>query len=301
MHVLSRDRPIQPRHVAAASTVLAGAFALLYLATGQSILGVSATIALASAGIAGGNFVAKAQARKARKRAAAIASEAREIKKAKLKEITRETSGPKSGAKEELAYEDPEAIDDYFAFQEALQAIFLIDGVTGELLVSLYPNDNDLEAEECWLMTVLSCFVEQSKDSLEPVVEGSPLRFGRFRDLGKQFLVYGINRGFLVAFVTGDGAPVPDIVHRCVHGVLEHVDAMGIHGLWDQSMADTVSAIFDEHLPWGSIVGYRLPDVLLDGHVARHQQAGDDESADSTEEILDDLYQLRQGFRERRD
>ncbi len=301
MHVLNRDRTLQPRHVAVASAIVAGACALLYFATGQAMFGASATFALASAGIAGGSFVAKAQARKARKRAAAIASEAREMTKAKLKEITRPSSEPKSDAKEELAYEDPDAIDEYFAFQEALQAIFLIDDVTGELLVSLYPNDNDLESDECWLVTVLSCFVEQSKESLEPVVEGGSLRFGRFRELGKQFLVYGINRGFLITFVTNEGTPVPDIIHRRVQGILEHVDAMGIHGLWDQSMADTVSAIFDEHLPWGSIVGYRLPGVLLDNHMAKHRHVEDDESVDSTEEILDDLYQLKQAFHDKRD
>nr|MDO8083174.1 hypothetical protein [Candidatus Sigynarchaeum springense] len=299
--MLNRDRSLQPRHVALVSTIVAGACALFYFATGQTIFGTSAMFALASAGIASGGFVAKAQARKARKRAAAIASEAREMTKAKLKEITRPSSEPKSDAKAELAYEDPAAIDDYFAFQESLQAIFLIDDVTGELLVSLYPNDNELESEECWLVTVLSCFVEQSKDSLEPVVEGSPLQFGKFCELGKQFLVYGINRGFLITFVTTEGTPVPDIIHRRVQGILEHVDAMGIHGLWDQSMADTVSAIFDDHLPWGSIVGYRIPSVVLDNHMAKHQHAGDDESIDSTEEILDDLYQLKQAFHYGRD
>ncbi|MEX2683226.1 MAG: hypothetical protein Q6373_016750, partial [Candidatus Sigynarchaeota archaeon] len=211
------------------------------------------------------------------------------------------SSEPKSDAKYELAYEDPAAIDDYFAFQEALQAIFLIDDVTGELLTSLYPNDNDLESEECWLVTVLSCFVEQSKDSLEPVVEGSPLQLGKFCELGRQFLVYGINRGYLITFVTAEGTPVPDIVHRRVQGILEHIDAMGIHGLWDQSMADTISAIFDEHLPWGSIVGYRIPAVVLDNHMAKHQHPGDDDSIDSTEEILDDLYQLKQAFQLGRD
>ncbi|MEX2682983.1 MAG: hypothetical protein Q6373_015440, partial [Candidatus Sigynarchaeota archaeon] len=86
MHAFNRDRTLQPRSVAAASAIVAAACALLYLSTGQALFGTSASIALASAGIAGGSFIAKAQARKARKRAIAIASEAREMTKAKLKE-----------------------------------------------------------------------------------------------------------------------------------------------------------------------------------------------------------------------
>jgi hypothetical protein len=299
MHTLNRDQLIQPRHVAVVSTIVAGACALLYILTGQAMFGTSVTFALASAGIAGGSYIARTQARKARKRATAIASEAREMTRAKLKEIT--SSEPKSDAKAELAYEDPDGIDEYFAFQEELQAIFLIDDVTGELLVSLYPNDSDLESEEYWLVTVLSCFVEQSKQSFEPVVEGSPIQVGRFCELGKQFILYGMNKGFLIAFVTKEGTPVPDFLHRRVQGIIEHIDAMGIHGLWDQSMADTVSTIFDEHLPWGGITGYRLPDVVLDGHMAKHSGIDKDESIDSTEEILDDLYRLKQAFQGQRE
>ncbi len=301
MHVLNRDRPFQTRHVAVVSTIVAGACALLYFATGQAIFGASATFALASTGIVGGSYVAKAQARKARKRAVAIASEAREMTKAKLKEITRPSSEPKSNAKSELAYEDPDSIDEYFTFQEELQAIFLIDDVTGELLVSLYPNDAEIESDEYWLVTALSCFVEQSKDTFEPVVEGSALQASKFCEFGKQFHLYGINKGYLITFVTKEGTPVPDFLYRRVQGILEDVDAMGIHGLWDQSMADTVSAIFDEHLPWGSITGYRLPDVVLDGHMAKHRDIEDDESVDSTEEILDDLYRLKQAFHDQRE
>jgi hypothetical protein len=301
MHAINRDHLIQPRHVAVVSAIVAGACALLYIATGQALYGTSATFALASAGIAGGSFIAKTQAKKARKRAAAIASEAREIRKAKLKEITRPSSEPPSDAKAELAYEDPSSIDEYFAFQEDLQAIFLIDDVTGELLVSLYPNDGDLEADEYWMVTVLSCFVEQSKQTREPVVEGSPIQVGRFDELDKQFILYGMNKGFLIAFVTKEGTPVPDILHPRVQGILEHIDAMGIHGLWDQSMADTVSTIFDEHLPWGSITGYRLPDVVLDSHMAKHRDVEEDESIDSTDEILDDLYRLKQAFHGQRE
>jgi len=292
---------IQPRHVAVVSAIVAGACALLYIATGEAIYGSSATFALASAGIAGGSFIAKTQARKARKRAAAIASEAREMTKAKLKEITRSSSEPTSDAKTELAYEEPGSIDEYFAFQEELQAIFLIDDVTGELLVSLYPNDSDIESEEYWMVTLLSCFVEQSKQSLEPVMKDSPIQVGRFHELSKQFVLYGMNKGFLIAFVTKEGTPVPEILHRRVQGILEHIDAMGIHGLWDQSMADTVSTIFDEHLPWGGITGYRLPDVVLDSHMAKHRDIEEDESIDSTEEILDDLYRLKQAFHEQRE
>jgi hypothetical protein len=301
MHVLNHDPSFQPRHAAAVSALVTGACFLLYMATGDSIFGTATTFALASTGITTGSYIAKAQAKKARKRAAAIATEAREMTKAKLKEITHPSSEPTSNAKSELVYADPATIDEYFAFQADLQAIFLIDDVTGELLVSLYPNDSDAELDEYSLVTVLSCFVEQSKDVFEPVIEGGPIQFTRFSDLGKQFLLYGINKGFLIAFVTGEGTPVPDFMHPHVQEILEHVDEMGIHGLWDQSMADTVSEIFDEHLPWGGVTGYRLPGVVIEGHVAKHRDIEDDDSIDSTEEILDDLYRLKQAFQDQRE
>lgn len=300
MQLLNRDRHVQPRHVLLVSLVVAGACALLHVTTGDVVYGTTATFALASAGIAGSSFIAKAQAKKARKRAAAIASEAREMTKAKLKEITRSSSEPASDAKAELSYEDPSSIDEYFAFQEGLQAVFLIDDVTGELLVSLYPNESELEMDEYWLVTVLSCFVEQSRQSFEPVVEGSPIQVCRLCELDKHFILYGMNKGFLIAFVTKEGTPVPDFLHKRVQDILTHIDEMGIHGLWDQSMADTVSTIFDEHMPWGGITGYRLPDVVLDHHMARHHDIEDDESIDSTDEILDDLYRLKQAFHEQR-
>nr|MDO8109938.1 hypothetical protein [Candidatus Sigynarchaeota archaeon] len=261
----------------------------LVLIAGASVMAVS---------VAGTAYVNKVKVARSRQQ---IAGTMALVHKSKLRAFLKNHKDvTDQGTREmlfDLAFDSPEKVDEYFAFQEAVQAIYLIDDATGEVLVALYPNYSGLERDEYSLVELITCFIEQAGETAaEPASENLQARSHHFADIGKEFFLFNVNTGTTLAFVTDQHVTMPAIVPPRVIAILEHVDAMG--AIWDENRVSILTAMLDEHLPWSGVTSIYSPSSIIDQMEARQRDSGESDR-DVSDEIMDDLAQLRQAFQEK--
>lgn len=233
--------------------------------------------------------IRRVQATRSRQRAMLFASEMNWKSSELLARCKNISDTSARDAIKNLSVQNPDLINDYFTFQEGVQAIFLIDDYTGEVPIALYPNDSNLENDEYTLIELITCFIE-AHGAIDAKNENLEASVSNFSDFGKKFYLFSIGNGITLVFVTEASVSMPEIVPVRVIDILTHLDALG--NPWDENSAAIFAALIENHLPWSGLSEYYAPAVDIELLTASSLANGNDE-------ILDDLYWLKQALTER--
>lgn len=262
-------------------------------AIGCTIVGIVLThlviftlsLALLAIGTAGIALIRRVQIMRSRKRAMQYASELNWKSGELLARCKTVDEGNARDVLKNFSVQSPELIDDYFAFQEGVQAIFLI-GDSGQLPVALYPDGSTLENDEYMLIERITCFIEE-QEITEATSKTSGPWIRAFTDLGNKFYLFSINKRITLVFVTSTSISMPEIIPVQVIEILKHLDALG--NPWDENITALFATLIETHLPWSCLSEYYAPAVEIELLTASNWASGNDE-------ILDDLYWLKQAL-----
>jgi len=256
------------------------------------VLNSSILIAAGIVIVVGGNAsiacVKKVQATRSRQRAMLFASEMNWKSSELLARCKSMGDASARDAFKNLSVQSPELIEDYFVFQEGVQAILLIDENSSAVPIALYPNDSALENDEYTLFELITCFLEEQA-AIDAKNETSGPWIRSFSDIGKKFHLFSIGNGVTLVIVTDTSVSMPEIIPVQIIDILGHLDAMG--NPWDENGAEIFAALIETHLPWSCLSEYYAPTVDIELLTASSQASGNDE-------ILDDLFWLKQALTE---
>ncbi|HME56331.1 MAG TPA: hypothetical protein VKM55_29295 [Candidatus Lokiarchaeia archaeon] len=278
------------RIVSIAATSVAIGITIISIVIGSAIL-FGAGIAVLAAGNGAIVCVKRVQVSRSRQRAMLFASNMSWKSSELLARRKTLDDASTRDAFKNLSVQSPDLIEDYFAFQEGIQAIFLIDDYTSEVPISLYPNNSNLENDEYMLVELITCFIEEGS-AIDAKNDDSSPRIGNFSDIGKKFYLFSIGTGITLVFVTESSVRMPEIVPVRVIDILRHLDEIG--NPWDENGPAIFAALIENHLPWSSLSEYYAPAVDIELLTASSQAIGNDE-------ILDDLYSLKQALTEQQE
>jgi hypothetical protein len=234
--------------------------------------------------------VKRMQARRSKQRAMRFASELNWKSSELLARCKHVGDASVRDAFKNFSVQSPDLIEDYFTFQEGVQAIFLIDDHASEVPIALYPNGSNLENDEYTIVELITCFIEEQ--AMIAKNDNDESRISNFTELGKNFYLFSIGTGITIVFVTGKEITMPEIVPLRVIDILRRLDEMG--NPWDENSEAIFAALIETHLPWSCLSEYYAPAVDIELLTASSQASGN-------EEILEDLFALKQALTEQQE
>ena len=244
----------------------------------------TASMAILASGTIGVALVKRVQIARSRRRAMQYASELNWKSSELLARCKSVGDGNARDVFKNFSVQSPELIEDYFAFQEGVQAIYLI-GDDSEVPIALYPDGSKLENDEYQIIERIKCYIEE-QEVIDAKNETSGPWIRAFTDFGKKFHLFSINNGITLAFVTSTSISMPEIIPVQVIDILGHLDALG--NPLDENGTAILAALVENHLPWSCLSEYYAPAVDIELLTESNQASANDE-------ILDDLFWLKQG------